>query len=245
MATIYDAQTKSFPKKVPHKLLSTIESDAGFSGLIELSDITISNWTLQDQCGFHNSILSTNPSASDATPTHHLKKFNYNKNDANVDTRALIYMDSPNDAWINPDDCVDMSCTGLYNVIFKLDDETILPDDGLIGQIVPNYPLAFSDDLRCRFEPDWNAFKCGNSDYEILTFESLDEDRYSRRLHPVNVSNVGDVYSYQSYLNSYMDRRWDDSYTSLLRLSRFPVVVELGKQFNIEFQGSNPRKLRY
>lgn len=38
-----------------------------------------------------------------------------------------------------------------------------------------------------------------------------------------------------------MDHRWDNGYTSNLRLSRFPIVLDLGKAYNLTCTGTNPR----
>ena len=130
---------------------------------------------------------------------------------------------------------------GLLNMVFKDLDGSFA---GSRGQVVSANSLAIGGDERCIFKTSWNAYWCPGTTYDVLNFESKDSDRYSRRVNPVEVRAVVNGGNSTNVLNCYMDRRWDDDYTSLLRLSRFPAVVELGNQYNITFAGTNPRSLR-
>lgn len=80
-----------------------------------------------------------------------------------------------------------------------------------------------------------------------LYFESMDPDRYSRRVTPVSVLGVGpsNTTTSNSTLNCYEDHRWDFDYTSLLRLSRFGAVVELGGSYAITYAGTPPQQQQF
>lgn len=108
MATAFDQSSKGFPRKVPFHLFFEMKSDSGFAGVSNYQDILLVNWTSVDKCGFHNSAIASNPSSSDSTPVHHLKRVAKQ----NVEEGALIYIDAPDPAWRSFDDCVDMDCTG-------------------------------------------------------------------------------------------------------------------------------------
>eukprot|EP00210_Caulerpa_lentillifera_P009344 g8908.t1 len=236
MTSVFDAVSKGYPRFPPLHLFNEVKSDSGFGGTALLNNILFRNWTVLDRCGFHNSVIATNPSSSDATPVHYLRSLEFER----CDEGSLIYMDSPDPVWINPEDCVDMNCTGLWNTAFVDEDGSLISSK---GQIVPNYPSVFESDFQCTLKLDWNAYVCTDTSYDTLFFENLDVDRFTRRVHPVEVSNLDGTAS--SKLNSYMDRRWDDDYTSLLRLSRFPVIVQKGGQYFINFTGTVPRSLRF
>jgi hypothetical protein len=49
----------------------------------------------------------------------------------------------------------------------------------------------------------------------------------------------------KSILNCYEDHRWDFDYTSLLRLSRFSTVVELGGSYDITYAGTPPQQQQF
>lgn len=130
---------------------------------------------------------------------------------------------------------------GLLNFVVEDADGSILGDK---GQIVSSNSMAIGQDSRCSFNNEWNSYACIGTSYAILNFESQDVDRYSRRVNPVVVEGIVNGSPHKNSLNCYMDRRWDDDYTSLLRLSRFPAVVELNNEYNITFAGTNPRTLK-
>jgi hypothetical protein len=75
----------------------------------------------------------------------------------------------------------------------------------------------------------------------------MDPDRYTRYLHPVSVVGIGptNTTSSNSTLNSYEDHRWDFDYTSLLRLGRFSVIVELSGTYKITYAGTPPQQQQF
>ncbi|GMH45332.1 hypothetical protein BSKO_13289 [Bryopsis sp. KO-2023] len=237
MTTVFEEECKGFPRKVPLMLLPEVGKDAAFGGHTLSEDILALNWTTLDRCNYHNSVFVTNPSSSDSLPTNSLK--NIQKD--NVDPGALVFIDSPDPKWVKFDDCVDMDCTGLLNFVFW-DDGSVMGEQ---GQIVSSNTMAMAPDTRCDFNVEWNAYECPYTRYHVLHFESLDPDKMSRRVNPVKVEAFVNGEKSTNILNCFMDRRWDDSYTSLLRLSRFPVIVELQNEYNITFAGTNPRTLRF
>lgn len=80
-----------------------------------------------------------------------------------------------------------------------------------------------------------------------LYFESMDPDRYTRRVQPVSVTGIGpsNTTSSNSTLNCYEDHRWDFDYTSGLRLSRFGAVVENGGVYSVLYAGTPPQQQQF
>ena len=74
--------------------------------------------------------------------------------------------------------------------------------------------------------PQWNGFYCNNEDLAVITFESLDEDKYKRILSPIEIKSMN--LTSRNILNTFMDHRWDGFYTSMLRLSRFAGILQGG-----------------
>ena len=64
----------------------------------------------------------------------------------------------------------------------------------------------------------------------MLIFESLDADKEDREIQPVILTGPN---GYSNTLNSMMDHGWEGFYTSQLRLSRFPAMIEAGKDYTI------------
>jgi hypothetical protein len=60
----------------------------------------------------------------------------------------------------------------------------------------------------------------------MLTFESMDDDKYKRILTPIQI--IGLNITSRNVINTFMDHIWDGFYTSFLRMSRFPTLVEGG-----------------
>ena len=232
-----------FPRAPPYRPWYKVKKDAAFGGITEVSGVTFAGFTRygNTQCpegpGMRSAAVASQPAASDSSPVHTFSGVSL----SDVAEDAILYLDEPDPGWLNPTDCVDMQCTGLKNLVVKDEDGTLF---GAKGQAVSRNVMAVGFDPRCQLKPAWNAFFCsGGSDYDVLFFESLDSDKYSRRLQPVEVSNARN--GYVNFLNCHMDRRWDAGYTSLLRLSRFPAIVEHGLGYNVSFTGTNPKKLRF
>lgn len=89
----------------------------------------------------------------------------------------------------------------------------------------------------------WNGYLCKNRNIGMLIFESLDSDTMDRSIQPINILN--EETGFNNTVNSYMDHVWDGFYTGQLRLSRFPVQLETGKDYTIEMAGTPPLNMRY
>jgi|LauGreDrversion4_2_1035121.scaffolds.fasta_scaffold189906_2 hypothetical protein len=98
----------------------------------------------------------------------------------------------------------------------------------------------------CTHIESWNTgYFCLNKDLSVLVFESMDSDNMTRILSPAVVQGVN--ITSRNVLNSYMDHHWDGFYTSLDRLSRFPALIQGGKNmyYNITTTGTLPNKMRF
>lgn len=73
-------------------------------------------------------------------------------------------------------------------------------------------------------------------------FESQDDDYLTRILSPVNVRSLN--LTSRNVLNSMMDHLWDGFYTSMKRRSRYPALVQGGKDMYYEIIYSSTPPLR-
>ena len=67
----------------------------------------------------------------------------------------------------------------------------------------------------------------------------------TRLVTPITISSLNSTA--KNVLNTFMDHRWDGFYTSLLRLSRFPALIEGGPGmfYEINYKGTPPQKQRF
>eukprot|EP00898_Chlorokybus_atmophyticus_P004648 jgi/Chlat1/5184/Chrsp33S05041 len=212
-----------------------VKTDATFSGKATYDGITLVDWPVADGCGHALYAIATNPISSDITRPQVFTDLTLTR----VDNNAMLFLDSPNPAWVNPSDCVDMDCTGPLNAIVKY----TLTGSNTVVVAVSNNPSAV-DTTHCTIVPAWNAFKCTAVSYTLLVFESLDNDHLTRRVSPVHVSSTG-AFTYDNHINSMMDHMWDFQYTSLLRESRFPAMLKPNYKYRIAFSGTPPRNMRF
>lgn len=77
---------------------------------------------------------------------------------------AAFFIEDPPQGWANPSDCVEFTCTGMYNIVIQL--------EGIqtVGTFQPNVNRQFtviSDNKEsvsasaiptCEFEPQWNSW---------------------------------------------------------------------------------------
>lgn len=107
----------------------------------------------------------------------------------NVVKEAITYYDPPKqESWINWEDCgIVFTCTGLYNVITKIETATFTGDQRAnlkrkTFEIVSNNEESISVQATnniCDYDDEWNAWIC-DDDFGTLVFDSLDPDRLSR-----------------------------------------------------------------
>ena len=126
-------------------------------------------------------------------------------------------------------------------------------DDGVASsfQIVSDNPTATSGFDDCvEKKSDWNAYECTRNSNEarqsVLIFEGINSQdvvEEDRDLQPVDVFGLG--HSYINVVNSMMDHGWDGFYSSQKRLQRFPILIEAGKDYTIDTEGTPTEKLRF
>eukprot|EP00854_Cymbomonas_tetramitiformis_P005436 gene5436-6591_t len=228
------------PRSEPLMLYDDAIMDGGWGGTLHLHDLELANWTLPDACAEGDAkrtgAIATNPKAPDSLSTVFIKGVTGSSPGA----PGFVWMDFPNPKWQNPDDCVDADCTGLLNVVIHDEDGSLT---GSIGQIYGKNALVGGADADCTYRTNWGAYSCAGTSYDTLYVESLDSDRYSRRFTPVTFWSEA-----TGLVNSVfpqMDHRWDQGYTSNLRLTRFPVLLDLGKAYNVTCTGTNPRDMHF
>ena len=170
----------------------------------------------------------------------------------NVNDEAMAQFDDPNPDWAIIKDCGLFPCTAPDNAIVKLNNATAtgtnMPQvtgisSGVDFQIIANNAEAADNMSNCTLVSYWNAYKCFNTNLGQLMFESLDADRKDRMFSPIYY--LGEGNSFNNTLNTFMDHCWDGHYTCQERLSRFPGMLELNKNYEIYFTGTQPANTRY
>ena len=106
----------------------------------------------------------------------------------NVVEEALTFIPAPSQGWKNWEDCgLEFTCTGLYNVVTRLENIQSTGDSTLnlprTFDVTSNNAEsisvhAFKDNL-CQFREAWNAWLCEDK-FAVLIFDSLDDDRLDR-----------------------------------------------------------------
>jgi len=108
--------------------------------------------------------------------------------------------------------------------------------------LISDNPGASDKVKNCQMNQSWNMWLCQNNNIGLLTFESLDGDTYDRSVQPANLTRSD---GFENMLNSMMDHVWDGFYTGQTRLSRFPALIETGRDYNLTLTGTPPGKMRY
>lgn len=108
----------------------------------------------------------------------------------------MFNIPNPPQGWANPSDCVDFTCTGLYNVVMRLESPQYN------GDFTPSLPFStysiISNNIEsisaqvipdCKFVEDWNAYRCDDDNIGVLIFDSRDADRMDRASQPIYIQN--------------------------------------------------------
>jgi len=169
----------------------------------------------------------------------------------NVHNDAVAFFFTPPQEWANPTDCGTYPCTGPHNILMNF--RNTIYGSGLkpLGgkpdfQIIAASPENAEGFSNCTAVSAWNTgYICNNKDLAVLLFESLDEDKERRLFSPVYVQGVN--ITSRNTLNTMMDHCWDGFYTCLTRLSRFPTLLQGGRNmyYNITTTGTLPNKMKF
>lgn len=78
-----------------------------------------------------------------------------------------------------------------------------------------------------------------------MTWESLDEDRRTRLVTPIEV--LGMNITSRNVINTFMDHQWDGFYTSMLRTSRFATILQGGNGmwYELVYKGTPPLRQKF
>ena len=108
----------------------------------------------------------------------------------NLDLDALVTIPDPPQGWANPEDCVEFTCTGLYNVVMRFEQAQFYGDD--VALMPRSFSIISSDNKEpgsttssvipgCKPKDIWNAYLCSERpNIGVLMFDSLDDDRMDR-----------------------------------------------------------------
>ncbi|KAK3107254.1 hypothetical protein FSP39_010348 [Pinctada imbricata] len=101
-------------------------------------------------------------------------------------------------------------------------------------------------DNTCSYKSAWQAYKCHGFDYKMIMIESMDADTELSRLSPVALLGNDDNDNYYlDLINGPQDHGWCAGYTCQKRLSLFPALVALNRNYTMVFTRNAPQNLRY
>jgi len=227
---------------------TSAETAASFGGQTYYSNLTFINFDTTTYCGAKQTIFSLNPMDPDYSPRAIIDGTVFN----NVTHDALLYLAPPVQGWANLDDCGNYPCTGPNNTYLSFTNSDFVGQvvPGNVPptfQVVPNNPQTSANLSYCSLVQSWNAYICQNKYLGILVFESLDTDNWKRTITPITVTSYNITSS--TTVNTFMDHFWDGFYTSELRLSRWPALVQTGTNNNayyeILYTGTPPNNQRF
>ena len=198
-----------------------------------------------NHCGSRQSAVGTN-FLSDYHPLAHMR----NNIFENTDASAMYHLDSPSQGWANLSDCGTFTCTGLYNVLVKVEGNQYLGIPSVFGvprqfELTGNNRESTSTQVvpTCEKKDNWNAYLCDERNLGVLLFESQDPDRMDRSAQPIYIQDLDR--GFDNRLNAFMDHVWDGAYTGQKREQRFPTVIDSSRNYTIEYTGTPPFKQRF
>ena len=220
-----------------------IKADASFGGTTLYENIQFINFKAGlTWCGSEQRLFRLNPSNADYYPQVKLM----NARLENVAQEAIAYFFTPPNAWAVVDDCGNYPCTGPLNVLIKFERTTYA---GGIRPLrtEPDWQAISGPDessgrfTNCKRVNDWNGYYCNNPQLALVTWESLDEDKLTRLVTPIEVTNS--LLGTRNIVNTFMDHMWDGFYTSMKRLSRFVTMIQGGKGmiYDLNYKGTPPK----
>eukprot|EP00892_Ulva_mutabilis_P008257 jgi/Ulvmu1/5803/UM025_0058.1 len=229
---------KSWPRQFP--IMGPwwdIDRDASLGGHTRFHDIALVNWPQSDICDCRHFAITPNPSADDLSPT----AFVSGVAKSNVAEGAQYHPPPADRGRATFDNCVDFECTGLSHSVLVDTDGSLM---GAPASVIRGDTSLAINDTRAVSSQLMDAIIVSGGAYRELYFESMDPDRKTRRVQPVQVTGVGAEAGRGSTarLNCFEDHLWDFDYTSLLRLSRFATTVELGGNYTITYAGTPPQQ---
>lgn len=230
--------------------LSGATHESNVLGQHNVNGVTFINYNDNPYCAKSDSYAITSNSQA---PDYEIPQFFSAITFINVGPQNKIFMDDPDPAWLNPDDCVNWNCTGPLNALGVDLDGSIVGGKG--GYILPNNPTIAKKDI-CSFNLHMNAYFCKSSltdpnYYSVLIFESMDSDNTTRTFSPINVTSYGSSFKnvlggpFRDDLANFQDHTWDGFYTGHIRWSRFPAIVWSGQYYNITSAGTLPGVLKF
>ena len=171
-------------------------------------------------------LFRTNRQASDSTaPTVLSQLLKINSKGFTVSSYDL-----PSPSWISPKYCGESQCSGLYNVLVKDLDGTLL---GAPGVLLPKETNEqFIPAFKCQ-DIGSNSLSCDGSSFSMFLIDSLDKDKMSRSLAPVYLENQ--AFGLKKTLNGFMDHFYNMYSIYSFRYNRFPSVVSLNTTYNLSF----------
>jgi len=229
----------SIPSKCPQY---KIKADASFGGVTTYENIQFINFKSgKTYCGAEQRLIRLNRHNADYLPAVRFISTRFE----NVAQESIAYLFTPPNEWAVVDDCGQFPCTGPLNSLIQFERSTFA------GSILPlrtesNFQIIAANDENsgnfptCKKVADWNGYYCNNENFAIITWESLDEDKLTRIITPIEI--IGMNLTTRNVINTFMDHMWDGFYTSMKRLSRWVSIIQAGNgmMYELVYKGTPP-----
>lgn len=192
-------------------------------------------------CGGTQAAIASNSYHSDYHPPADFDQ-NYF---INTDESALFKMYDPKPKWANMADCGTFTCTGLYNVLVRVERNSYSGIPSVYNMpksfdVIPNNKESTSSQVipGCTYKQYWNGYMCQSETLGVLLFTSLDDDRMDRNSQPIYIQD--EERGFDNRLNAFMDHSWDGAYTGQKREQKFPTLLDSSRNYTIEYTGTPP-----
>lgn len=206
--------------------------------------MTFQNYAAFTSCGARQSVFTLNPYGSDYIPPHNFEDVKF----INVTDDAIALFADPDPKWFNPDDCIGFPCTAPSNVMLDF------KNTKFSGEKTPNFNLAkfkivsdtadVSDKMdNCQFREMWNAWVCNNDNIGVLKFIGDDPDWEDRNVSPVYI--MDEESGFNNKVNIMMDHMWDGFYTGQKHKSQMNTLLQVGRNYTIEYTSTPFLNMRY
>jgi len=182
------------------------DDDGGWGGTSLFENIRFIGFNSDtNSCGRKQHAIVTN-----GTPNYHPIAYYRNIHFIDTGEKAMFNLRSPSQGWANLSDCGVFTCTGLYNVLLKLESTKYSGSPMPFGmptefQVTSNNKESTSAQVvpNCKEKSAWNAYLCQNKELGVMLFESQDADRMDRSSQPLYIRDS--ERGFDNRLNAYMD----------------------------------------
>jgi len=243
-------------------------ADSAYGSFFDGYDVSFVNF--EDQCEYPQFVFNSNPFDSDMSSIHNFRQVVLSR----VLEENIVYFELPKNSWIG-DPCGNFPCTGPNNILltfssFASSKEEFKDDDIIINskwngalkkyvrtnesrpklnyvdgiELIPSYQvknMKFCENLT-----NGNALLCQPTrKLGKLLFEHLDAEAETRNLTPIKITSQDPSDAFENVINTFQDHGCEFGYPNFTRTPRFPSIIQLDRNYVIQFTSTNPEKVKF